>query len=434
MSKTDIKLPFGINAAGRVVHINDVERGRACNCTCPECGAPLEAAKGPVRQHHFRHAVETECEGALESAIHLAAKQIIIERKELTLPKYVVSGARSDSKGRLHRASAELIPAGTVEKFDSVAAEVEVYGMRADILAMVGDRPLMVEIKYRHPVGEEKRAKIVAANISAIEIDLSDVSLDEADWHTLWARINDPARILWLHNAEEEQAFSERRETKKQRVQRAIANMTELSAPARVEEMGRQPELHQIWQEHKGSLAFTWDELPPFLNVAVRDGSWIYGCDQRLWQIAFYSYFICKRRTPFSVQSVDDWLQSTAGLNVPACVKTINRYSLTSRELMPAARMGVLPGPRNTLDSYFRVLCEIGILAPWSPAWGPHSEFGGDRWYSPRKTEHAPSVGQQGAPLQGSSAARPRLPMHTRGEPPPEPLQWLPRRRRPHRL
>src|ERR1700730_16969980 len=125
MSKAEIRIPFGVDRTKRVVHISEVERGRACDCMCPGCDAPLTAVKGAVRQHHFRHGVEVECEGALESAIHLAAKQIIIERKELTLPKYVVTGARSDSKGRLHRASEEPIPAGTVQKFDSVAAEVE---------------------------------------------------------------------------------------------------------------------------------------------------------------------------------------------------------------------------------------------------------------------------------------------------------------------
>jgi N12 class adenine-specific DNA methylase len=73
MSKAEIKLSFGVNAANRIVHINDVERGRACDCTCPGCGAPLLAAKGPVQQHHFKHAVELDCEGAAESAIHRAA-------------------------------------------------------------------------------------------------------------------------------------------------------------------------------------------------------------------------------------------------------------------------------------------------------------------------------------------------------------------------
>ena len=413
MSKAEIRIPFGVDRTKRVMHVSDVARGRACDCTCPGCGAPLTAAKGTVRQHYFRHAVEVECEGALESGIHLAAKQIIIERQELTLPKYVVRDSRSDS-GRPHRASEDRILAGTVQKFDSVEAEVEVHGMRADILAKVGDRPLMIEIRYRHAVDEEKRAKIVAANISAIEIDLSDVSVDEADWPTLWTRINDPVRIFWLHNAEEEHAFGERQVQKQQRLQRAIQDMAERSAPARIGEMGRQAEQHQIWQDHKGSLPFTWNELPAFLKVAVADGDWIYGCDRRLWQIAFYSYFVCKRRTPFSVKNVDEWLQSTVGLNVPSCVKTINRYSVTCRKMMPAARKNTLPGPRNTLDAYFRVLCEMGTLAPW----GSHSEFGGDRWYSVRITEPAASVNQQGAPLQGPPSAA------------SQPPRWLSRRAR----
>jgi hypothetical protein len=428
MNEAEIKLPFGVDRSNRVVHISDVERGRACDCTCPGCSAPLEAAKGSIRQHHFRHAVDVECEGAAESAIHRAAKQLIRERRQLTLPRYILSAQRKYHQGGSHHNTKVVVRGETTRTFDSVEEECELHGMRADLLAIEGDRPLMIEIRYRHAVDEDKRAKIRAANISAVEIDLSDAADEVSDWESLWLMINDPARILWLHNAKEELAFSERQETKQQRVQRAIADMTELSAPARIEEMGRrQAELHQIWQQIKTSLAFTWDELPTFLNVPVRDGNWIYGCDQRLWQIAFYSYFVCKRRTPFSVQTVDDWLQSTAGLNVPSCVNIINRYSLTSRELMPALRKGVLPGPRNTLDAYFRVLCEIGILAPGGPPWGPHSELDGDRWYSVRRAEPAAEVNQQSSSIRGSSLARPRLPTEGRGETPSQPLRPLSR-------
>jgi hypothetical protein len=392
MSKAEIRIPFGVDRTKRVVHISDAARGRACDCTCPGCGAPLTAVKGSVRQHHFRHTVELECEGAVESAIHRAAKQMLRERKQLNLPDYRIEAAFLDSQGERHRAAEIVVPPGKLAVFDSVEEEVSLLGMRADLLAIEGTRQLIIEIRFRHPVDDEKRAKIVAANISAIEIDLSDVSAEEADWPTLWSRINDPARILWLYNAEEPKAFRERREPKEQRLQKAIQHMAELSSPARIEEMRRQAEHHQIWQEHKGFLAFAWNELPTFLNVPVPDGDWIYGCDRRLWQIAFYNHFVCKRLTPFSVARVDDWLQSMVGLNVPSCVKTVSRYHVTYRKMAPAARKDFLPGPRNTLDAYFRVLREAGMLAPWES----HSGVGGDRWYSVRITEPAASANQQG--------------------------------------
>jgi hypothetical protein len=388
----------------------------------------LTAVKGHVRQHHFRHTVELECEGAAESAIHRAAKQMLQERKQLNLPEYRIEAAFLDSQEGRHCAAEIVAPPGKLAVFDSVEEEVSLHGMRADLLAIEGTRQLIIEIRFRHPVDDEKRAKIVAANISAIEIDLSDVSVDEADWPTLWSRINDPARILWLHNAEEELAFRERQVQKKQRLQEAIRLMAELSAPARIEEMRRQAEHHQIWQEHKGFLAFAWNKLPAFLDVAVPDGDWIYGCDRRLWQIAFYSYFVRKRLTPFSVARVDDWLQSTVGLNVPSCVKTINRYHVTYRKLAPAARKDFLPGPRNTLDAYFRVLCEAGILAPWES----HSGVGGDHWYSVRITEPAASTNQQGAKFPAPAIVTGMAETSNGGTArnPSQPPRWLSRRSR----
>lgn len=420
MTKAEIKLPFGVNGANGIVHINEVERGLACDCTCPGCGAPLIAAKGSVQQHHFRHAVEVEaeCEGAAESAIHLAAKQLIRERRQLTLSEYALRATRRDSTGRLHRDTEVVVPGGTTRHFDSVAEEYEVLGMRADLLAVEKNRPLMIEIRYMHAVDEEKRAKIQAANISAIEIDLSDVSDKVSDWASLWLMINDPARMTWLYNPREKEAHGrlesrlsaliaawekeyereerslrERQQRERQRLQQALADMAALSAPARLEEMGKQAEHHRVWQYDKRYLPFTWNELPAFLNVAVTNGDWIYGCDRRLWQVALYSFFIRKNGKLFCVQGVDKWLQLTVGLNVPSCVKTVSYYGRKYPEMLPTERVDFLPRTWNTLGAYLRVLCDLGILA-YS---GPHRGFPGSFWYSVQRTEPTASANQKAA-------------------------------------
>lgn len=94
-----IKLPFGLNENNHFVHIADVDRGKKCNCVCLECGSPLIASKGSKRQHHFKHAVENECKG--ESVIHRAAKQMIRERKQITLSRYIVSASKKDDQATL---------------------------------------------------------------------------------------------------------------------------------------------------------------------------------------------------------------------------------------------------------------------------------------------------------------------------------------------
>lgn len=53
---SELLIPYALNAASRyVVHIDDCERGHACNAICPYCQKPLTAKKGAIRQHHFAH-------------------------------------------------------------------------------------------------------------------------------------------------------------------------------------------------------------------------------------------------------------------------------------------------------------------------------------------------------------------------------------------
>ncbi len=63
---------------GRVVHVDAVDRGRACRCICPACEGPLVARKGNIRVHHFAHDADTACDG--ESALHATARLLLFQR------------------------------------------------------------------------------------------------------------------------------------------------------------------------------------------------------------------------------------------------------------------------------------------------------------------------------------------------------------------
>src|SRR5580658_8030351 len=80
-----IKLPFGLQN-GKLVDISSVESGLACNCVCPSCGQRLVAKKGEINQHHFAHHNAIECEGAVETALHIYAKNILEKHKRMVLP------------------------------------------------------------------------------------------------------------------------------------------------------------------------------------------------------------------------------------------------------------------------------------------------------------------------------------------------------------
>lgn len=68
------------NSSGKLVNIDEVENGNACNCFCPACHEPLIAKNnGEIREHHFAHKSGTECEHAYESMLILSAEKMIIE-------------------------------------------------------------------------------------------------------------------------------------------------------------------------------------------------------------------------------------------------------------------------------------------------------------------------------------------------------------------
>jgi uncharacterized protein YuzE len=202
MKRSDIKLPFGLQqSTGLIVHISEVERGRMCNCVCPSCQVPLNAHKGEILQHHFKHDTGDECAGGLESAIHLAAKQLIKKHKQITLPERIAEVSVQDARGRSYKEKSVFVKNKEIRYFDSVE-EVELHGMKADIFAKSDNQPLIIEIFYRHKVDDQKREKIKTANISAIEIDLSDLEPDNVkNWHSFWLSINEIRRIEWLHHA-----------------------------------------------------------------------------------------------------------------------------------------------------------------------------------------------------------------------------------------
>jgi hypothetical protein len=157
-------LTLGLNS-GVVVHVSEVASGIACHCFCPSCDEPLVAKKGQLMQHHFAHQSGTECPGAQESAIHLAAKQAIARRRELELPAAYVSFQTSRSP--LQVASVERA------HFHEVSLEVGEDGMIFDALCKQVASSLVVEVRVTHAVDPAKQAKLRTSNRAAIEINLS---------------------------------------------------------------------------------------------------------------------------------------------------------------------------------------------------------------------------------------------------------------------
>lgn len=74
-------LTYAISSEGKIVHVDEVPNGNKCGCVCPSCKENLIAKnQGKTdRKHHFAHQSGTECDYAVESMLHLLAKEKIRE-------------------------------------------------------------------------------------------------------------------------------------------------------------------------------------------------------------------------------------------------------------------------------------------------------------------------------------------------------------------
>ena len=165
LEMAELKLTYGKDSNGRLVHVNDVPSGLACDCTCPECGALLIAKKGKKNQHHFAHANGADCSGARMTALHMLAQQIIHEEKRIRKPWF---------KDYCEDKSKEIYFESVLLEQRFKTAEIN---RRPDCVGIIkkGDKQyeVWIEIKVKHAIDEEKKKDIIELGAICMEIDIS---------------------------------------------------------------------------------------------------------------------------------------------------------------------------------------------------------------------------------------------------------------------
>jgi len=191
-SASDNRIPFGL-IDGRLVHVGDVERGLQCGCICPGCEAPLIARQGDKNIHHFAHASGASCEGAYETSLHRAAKQVLEEEMHIVLPAVTVN--LKNNRGPI-----EFAPE-VDRKIDSIELEKKLGTTIPDVTAIIGRNKLAIEVKVTHGIDDEKLSRIEHEGVPTIEINLSDlprdVNMDLIRYHV----VESADRKVWVYNA-----------------------------------------------------------------------------------------------------------------------------------------------------------------------------------------------------------------------------------------
>lgn len=153
----------------------EVPLGKRCGCICPACEDEL-IARHETNGHktpHFSHDSGADCAKGLETAVHLAAKQLIEQEKLLFLPKVEATLEKANTFGEIHRRNRVLVEAGR-KTMDSVRIEVQLGPIRPDLMAVPAGQPeICVEIAVTHFVDSAKLARVRKTGVALVEIDLS---------------------------------------------------------------------------------------------------------------------------------------------------------------------------------------------------------------------------------------------------------------------
>ncbi len=164
----NVELIFALQN-NRLVSIEQVASGLECNCICPCCGGTLIARKGNSRKHHFAHYNVEDCKHGAESALHIMAKKIVAETKEVCVPNIPKSVYEIQTQKRYC-------------KFDKSYIEYQLSPhIRSDVLLERDGRILNVEIKVSHSVDDFKKIHLFNEDIPTIEIDLSAMINDYSE-------------------------------------------------------------------------------------------------------------------------------------------------------------------------------------------------------------------------------------------------------------
>ncbi len=210
----EYKTPYAL-MDGSIVQIQDVERGLSCECYCVVCGEKLIAKKGGKNAHHFAHYNGLGCEKSIETALHLAAKDILSQATYIQIPKIEIQ------LGKTGEHFNQLSP---IQKFyfDKVFLENKFDAIIPDVILERNGAQLLIEIAVTHFIDQSKKDKIISMDISTIEINLSKWNLQFSLEDLREVLLNGLEEKTWVFNSQINQVENN---LKKQIVKKVISNL-----------------------------------------------------------------------------------------------------------------------------------------------------------------------------------------------------------------
>lgn len=340
MSST-FKVPFG-RKDGRLVEPGDLPSGLDRHCVCPGCGDALVVRRGSKQPHfaHYRYAPTDSC---VETALHQAAKQALLDERYIVLPG-VAAEAIVTYNHKPRRRRKVLVEANTRLAFTECHAEVGMDAVRPDVVAHFAeghDLPgsaIAIEIRVTHKADSKKREKLRAMELMAIEVDMRGAR-GHTDLAVIRALVLEEVKNkTWLHfpkleeiraqmQAEmdaiveahlEREANDKARYAEAERIlrEKLAAQAGENKAKQHAEEM-RRDDFRRLSVEGKERRLRKWlaidGDWPALLNFPHRANSAI-PVPAYLWQAGFFRrYYRLDKAQMQSMEQVMEWLDALFG-------------------------------------------------------------------------------------------------------------------------
>ena len=208
-------LTYGLNKDRKLISITEANRGLDCECTCPNCGARLEAKKGQIRKHHFAHYNPNSNNNGKKTSfskkqcyyvtMHRLAEEIIAEEKSIMAPAY------------------KTFP---VIKLFFETVEVEKRNDRKDLqpdivgIDSAGKR-FQIEIRYSHKTSKEKQNKLIESGFLSMEVDVKNQPMDREKLKTFLLETAENRK--WLNNPDYDEEIRRKKEEKERQRKRRNA-------------------------------------------------------------------------------------------------------------------------------------------------------------------------------------------------------------------
>lgn len=215
-----LKVPFGLYKK-QLIEPSTAKKNGLTSVICPGCGRLLTAKGGEGTKviSHFAHKPNEECSTGRETAIHLAAKEVVSQFQYLPVPihlSYLTEESTITGLTLRTNVHAEGIS-------NHIYRSVQEYRISTGHIVDVwleGDKiDIAVEILVTHAVDAQKLESFSSLNIYCLEINLSKVSRQKAisfdsirgyirnNWHEITEWLSRPDLVSARRNARDRMKY-----------------------------------------------------------------------------------------------------------------------------------------------------------------------------------------------------------------------------------